>query len=199
MRCLTPRLTRAVRLKFIWAMLKEINSKKISTAKWWRCSRRCRAGVASLLPYGAIRFGRPELWFGIGAERAPCRVSARLQDGTARGRHRANVRSCPHLTNQAVHPALQPHTRQPSIMLRLLHLAQMHRDVQDRVQPMEALLHVAVLGWTVVHFQSVVCAGKETKWLLLLLLRLWLSDNCFYVVTNFSNVLIVWLFYLKIW
>lgn len=119
------------------------------------------SGQRTLLPDSSVGSGWAQLRFWIRAERAPCRFPACLHDWTATEPNCTHVHSRPHLTHQTVHPELQLRPRKTSVELRCLYLAQMDRDVQDWVEAMETLLHVAVLGGPVVHSQSILCETKR--------------------------------------
>lgn len=96
---------------------------------------------------------------GVGAHGAPGILGAGLHDGTGAGAHGADVGCLPQLAHQAVQPQLQLRAGQGGVALRLLHVVQADGDVEHRVEAVEALLHVAVLGRPVVELQGVVCVG----------------------------------------
>lgn len=116
---------------------------------------------ASLLPDAAVGARRPQLGFGVRAQGAPGVLGASLHDGAGGGAHGADVGRLPQLAHQAVQPALQLHAGQGGVPLGLLHVAQADGDVEHRVEAVEALLHVAVLGRPVVELQSILWRGEE--------------------------------------
>lgn len=119
---------------------------------------------APLLPDAPVGVRRDQLGLGVGAERAPGGLGAGLHDGAGcsrspchgGGTHRTHL---PHCTHQTVYPVLQGGASQGGVALSLLHLAQVYRDVEHGVEAMEALLHITVLGWSVVELQRVLWGG----------------------------------------
>lgn len=113
-----------------------------------------------LLPDAAVGSSRwSQVGLGVRAQRAPGILGAGLHDGAGGGAHGADVGRLPQLAHQAVQPLLQLGAGQGGVALGLLHVAQADGDVEHRVQAVEALLHVAVLGRPVVQLQGVVCVG----------------------------------------
>lgn len=94
---------------------------------------------------------------GVWAQGAPGILGAGLHDGAGGGAHGADVGRLPQLAHQAVQPQLQLGAGQGGVALGLLHVAQADGDVEHRVEALETLLHVAVLGRPVVELQGVVC------------------------------------------
>lgn len=109
-----------------------------------------------LLPYPPVLSGQAQFGFRVGAGGAPRGEAAALHDRTGAGAHRADVRGGPVALQQPVQPATQRCPRQTGVGLGLLDSAQAHRQLQDRVEAVEALLHVGVLGWSTVQPQSVL-------------------------------------------
>lgn len=103
-----------------------------------------------MLSDAAVGSRRSQLGFGIRARGAPRAFGAGLHDRTGGGSDGADVDRLPQLAHQAVHPALQLRARQARVPLRLLHVRQADGDVEDRVQTVKTLLHVAVLQRPVV-------------------------------------------------
>lgn len=94
--------------------------------------------------------------FGVWAQGAPGVLGAGLHDRAGGRTHGADVGRLPQLAHQAVYPVLQLRTCQRRVPLGLLHVAQADRDVEHRVESVEALLHVAVLRRPVVKPQCIL-------------------------------------------
>lgn len=115
-----------------------------------------------LLPDAAVCGSRrSQVGLGVRAQGAPGILGAGLHDGAGSGAHSADIGCLPQLAHQSVQPLLQLRTGQGGVALGLLHVAQADGDVEHRVEAVEALLHVAVLGRPVVELQGVVCVGGE--------------------------------------
>lgn len=95
--------------------------------------------------------------FGVRAHGAPRVLGAGLHDGAGGGARGTDIGCLPQLAHQAVHPVVQLGAGQRCVPLGLLHVAQADGDVEHRVEAVETLLHVAVLGRPVVEPQSIVC------------------------------------------
>lgn len=121
------------------------------------------SGPRTPLPDSPVGSGWAQLRLWVRAERAPCRFPACLHHRTATGTYCTHVHSRPHLAHQTVHPALELRPRKTGVELRCLHLAQMDRDVEDGIEAVETLLHVAVLGGPVVHSQNILCETKSKR------------------------------------
>lgn len=106
---------------------------------------------ASLLPDASVSARWPQMGFGVGAHGAPRVLGAGLHDGAGGGAYGADVSCLPQLAHQAVHPVFQLLAGQCRVPLGLLYVAQADGDVKHRVEAVETLLHVAVLGWPIVE------------------------------------------------
>lgn len=111
---------------------------------------------ASLLPDAPISTWRSQMGFGVWAQGTPRVFWAGLHDWAGSRAHGADVGCLPHLTHQAVYPALELLAGQGSVPLGLLHVAQAHRNVEHWVEAMETLFHVAVLRWPIVELQGIL-------------------------------------------
>lgn len=127
--------------------------------------RSAGAHACPVLPEPAVGFDSPQLRLGVGAEGAPGRLAAALQDGAGTGAGGADVHGRPHPAYQGVQPALQHCARGRRIPPRLLHLGRADGQAEDRVQALEALLHVGAAGGPVVQLQRLLWKPQRTgRW-----------------------------------
>lgn len=114
----------------------------------------CRRRAYRLLPQAPVGFDGAQLRFGVRAQGAPRCLGAGLHDGAGGGAGAADVHGRPDAAHQRVHPGLQPGAHQRCVPFGLVHTGGADGDVQDRVQALEALLHVRVLWRPAVILQG---------------------------------------------
>lgn len=113
------------------------------------------AGVPTcpVLPEPAVGFDCPQLRLGVGAEGAPGCLAAGLHDWAGAGACGTDVHGSPHPAHQRVQPALQHGAGRGRVPPSLLHLGGVDGQAEDRVQALEALLHVGAAEGPVVQPQ----------------------------------------------
>lgn len=122
-----------------------------------------RGRAQRTLPQAPVGFDGAQLGLGVGAEGAPGGLGTALQHGAGRGAHAAHVHGRPDAADQRVHPGVQAGAHEPRVALGLVGAGRAHRDVQHRVQALEALLHVRVLWRPAVQLDGFLWKGAKLR------------------------------------